>query len=368
MALDPARVVSQLRELQELTGDENGAQRVAWTETWNTARAWLAALLADLPLERERDEAGNDWWTLRGDSDRAVLIGGHIDSVPNGGWLDGCLNVLAGAEVMRRIAEAGTPPVTVRLVNWADEEGARFGRSLFGSSAAAGSMSDQDELRRLTTTTASRFPTRSPPAASTSTACSTPTPARERRRLPRAPHRAGARPRGDGDPPRRRPRNVRRRALAGHLDGPGGPCRLDADGSPPRRARRRREARARDPRHRRAGRQRCRLHLGGVVCRPGDRDLGRGDGGAAPRPAASRRGEPRRAAATGAGGERAVRRRGEHRGQLGADLEHRADPLRPGADRPLRRGVPRGRRASPTACRRARCTTPPRSRAPAFPR
>ena len=150
MALDPARVVSQLRELQRLTGDEHGAQRVAWTDTWNTARAWLAELLDGLPLERERDEAGNDWWTLRGRSDRAVLIGGHIDSVPNGGWLDGCLNVVAGAEVLRRIAEEGAPAVTVRLVNWADEEGARFGRSLFGSSAAAGSMTDQDALRRLT--------------------------------------------------------------------------------------------------------------------------------------------------------------------------------------------------------------------------
>ena len=150
MALDPARVVSQLRELQELTGDESGAQRVAWTETWNRARAWLAGLLEGLPLEVERDEAGNDWWTLRGSSQRAVLIGGHIDSVPNGGWLDGCLNVVGAAEVLRRIAEDGTPPVTVRLVNWADEEGARFGRSLFGSSAAAGSMADQHELAKLT--------------------------------------------------------------------------------------------------------------------------------------------------------------------------------------------------------------------------
>ncbi len=149
MALDPARVVSQLRELQQLTGNENGAQRVAWTETWNTARTWLASVLADLPLVAERDAAGNDWWTLRGESDRAVVIGGHIDSVPNGGWLDGSLNLVAAAEVMRRVAEAGTPRVTVRLVNWADEEGARFGRSLFGSSAAAGSMIDQQELRQL---------------------------------------------------------------------------------------------------------------------------------------------------------------------------------------------------------------------------
>ena len=149
MALDPARVVSRLEELRSLTGDDDGEQRVAWTETWAKGRAWLADSLADLPLETERDAAGNDWYTLRGDSDRAVLIGGHMDSVPNGGWLDGCLNVLAGAEVLRRIADEGTPPVTVRLVDWADEEGARFGRSLFGSSAAGGSLADQDELRAL---------------------------------------------------------------------------------------------------------------------------------------------------------------------------------------------------------------------------
>jgi hydantoinase/carbamoylase family amidase len=147
--LDPSRVVTRLDELRSLTGTDEGAQRVAWSETWATARAWLAEGLSDLPLEVERDAAGNDWYTLGGDSDRAVLLGGHMDSVPNGGWLDGCLNVLAAAEVLRRIAEDGRPPVTVRLVDWADEEGARFGRSLFGSSAASGSMADQKELRAL---------------------------------------------------------------------------------------------------------------------------------------------------------------------------------------------------------------------------
>ncbi len=144
MPLDPSRTVAELRELQRLTGDEHGAQRVAWTEIWERAREWLRGLA---PGQEEIDEAGNQWFTLPGESDRALLIGGHIDSVPNGGWLDGCLNVLAGVEVMRRLAEQGTPPLTVRLVNWADEEGARFGRSLFGSSAAAGSMADQAELR-----------------------------------------------------------------------------------------------------------------------------------------------------------------------------------------------------------------------------
>jgi allantoate deiminase len=149
MAVDPARTVAELRELQELTGDENGAQRVAWTDTWEQAREWLRGKLEGTGAEETIDPAGNQWFTLRGDSDRTLLIGGHIDSVPNGGWLDGALNVMAGVEVLRRLAENGTPPVTVRLVNWADEEGARFGRSLFGSSAAAGSMADQDELRQL---------------------------------------------------------------------------------------------------------------------------------------------------------------------------------------------------------------------------
>jgi N-carbamoyl-L-amino-acid hydrolase len=147
MALSPERTVAELRELQELTGDENGAQRVAWTETWERARRWLREKVVPTGAEEEVDEAGNQWFTLRGASERALLLGGHIDSVPNGGWLDGSLNVLAGVEVLRRIAEEGTPPLTVRLVSWADEEGARFGRSLFGSSAASGSMSDQDELR-----------------------------------------------------------------------------------------------------------------------------------------------------------------------------------------------------------------------------
>jgi N-carbamoyl-L-amino-acid hydrolase len=147
VALDPKRTVAELRELQDLTGDDNGAQRVAWTETWERAREWLRGKLAETGAEETVDAAGNQWFTLRGTSQRAVLIGGHIDSVPNGGWLDGCLNVMAGVEVLRRIAGDGSPPVTVRLVNWADEEGARFGRSLFGSSAAAGSMADQEELR-----------------------------------------------------------------------------------------------------------------------------------------------------------------------------------------------------------------------------
>jgi N-carbamoyl-L-amino-acid hydrolase len=146
--LDPKRTVDELKALRALTGNADGAQRLCWTETWASARAWMREKLAQLPVEVAVDEAGNQWATLRGRSARTMLIGGHIDSVPNGGWLDGCLNVVAGLEVLRRIASEGTPPITVRLVDWADEEGARFGRSLFGSSAASGTL-NPDDVRGL---------------------------------------------------------------------------------------------------------------------------------------------------------------------------------------------------------------------------
>ena len=148
--LDPKRTVAELKELRALTGDDNGAQRVAFTGTWLKARAWLREKLQLLPVEIAPDEAGNLWATLRGKSGRTLIIGRHMDSVPNGGWLDGCLNVLAGVEILRRIHAQydGRPPVTIRLVDWADEEGARFGKSLFGSSACSGSL-NMDEARGL---------------------------------------------------------------------------------------------------------------------------------------------------------------------------------------------------------------------------
>lgn len=148
--LNPKRTVAELKELRELTGDENGAQRIAFTPTWAKARAWLRRKLDETSAEIHIDEAGNLWATLRGESEKALLIGGHIDSVPNGGWLDGSLDTLAGVEILRRIDAQyhGKPPVTVRLVDWADEEGARFGKSLFGSSACSGHL-ELDEARAL---------------------------------------------------------------------------------------------------------------------------------------------------------------------------------------------------------------------------
>ena len=146
--LNPGRTVAELKELHQLTGDENGAQRVAFTPMWVKTRTWLKEKLVGLPVKTHTDAAGNYWATLRGQSEKCLLMGGHMDSVPNGGWLDGCLNVMAGVEILRRINAQynGKPPVTIRLVDWADEEGARFGKSLFGSSACSGNLDMREAL------------------------------------------------------------------------------------------------------------------------------------------------------------------------------------------------------------------------------
>jgi hydantoinase/carbamoylase family amidase len=150
MSLDPKRTIAELKELRQHTEDSNGAQRVAWTDTWLKAREWFASKLKDLPVEQHYDAAGNNWITLRGTSEKALLIGGHLDSVPNGGWLDGCLDLMAGLEILRRFntQHQGRPPLTIRVVDWADEEGARFGRSLLGSSAFAGTHSIEADRGR----------------------------------------------------------------------------------------------------------------------------------------------------------------------------------------------------------------------------
>ena len=157
LAPDPGRVLSDLRELRELTEDENGAQRLCWTDTWAQARRWFDSKLEGLGVEREVDPAGNKWVTLRGDDPRSFVLGGHIDSVPNGGWLDGSLGLLAGLEVLRALAARGRPPVTVKVVDWADEEGARFGWGMLGSSAASGSL-DLEAIGKLEDRDGNRLP------------------------------------------------------------------------------------------------------------------------------------------------------------------------------------------------------------------
>ncbi len=148
--IDPARVIADLRELERRTSDERGAQRLCWSQTWRRAREFLGELLDEIGVEAETDEAGNLWARLEGADPAApaLALGSHLDSVPDGGWLDGALGVIGALGVLRAHAAAGAPPRALVLVDWADEEGARFGRSLFGSSAFAGTL-DPAALRSL---------------------------------------------------------------------------------------------------------------------------------------------------------------------------------------------------------------------------
>ena len=145
----PQRTIADLEELRRITQDENGVQRLCWGARWRDARSLLTGLLDEIPGVRHwRDEAGNHHAELPGSSPRTLMIGSHLDSVPDGGNLDGAYGVMAGLEVLRTLATRGTPPLTVRLTDWADEEGARFGRSLYGSAAFTGAL-DVDALGRL---------------------------------------------------------------------------------------------------------------------------------------------------------------------------------------------------------------------------
>jgi hydantoinase/carbamoylase family amidase len=146
--MDADRVLADLRELADLTGGPDGARRVCWTDEWAKAREFLRSRLDELPVEVSIDQAGNLWAELPGERDGFVIVGSHVDSVPAGGWLDGALGIFTAVEALRRHAGDGPPAVGLRLVDWADEEGARFGRSLFGSSACSGTL-EIDEVRDL---------------------------------------------------------------------------------------------------------------------------------------------------------------------------------------------------------------------------
>lgn len=143
--IDPGRAVGDLRELAGLTSDGQGAQRVCWTLPWDRARSFLSARLEQMPVDVEVDPAGNCWATLRGRRPESLVLGGHLDSVPGGGWLDGALGVLGGLEVLRALCAGAKPELTVKLVDWADEEGVSFGEDSLGARAATGNL----DLRRL---------------------------------------------------------------------------------------------------------------------------------------------------------------------------------------------------------------------------
>ncbi|MEB6237263.1 hydantoinase/carbamoylase family amidase [Staphylococcus gallinarum] len=144
------RIIADLQELATLTSDENGAQRVAWTPIWEEARNWFLEKIKPHTTDIFKDSAGNMWFKLQGKSDKSIIIGSHLDSVPNGGWLDGALGVISGLEVLRHFNEAQiVPQHSIYIVDWADEEGARYGYSCLGSSAASGSVNISEFTNRV---------------------------------------------------------------------------------------------------------------------------------------------------------------------------------------------------------------------------
>jgi N-carbamoyl-L-amino-acid hydrolase len=128
-----------------------GYRRFAWTRTDHDLREWFAAECAARGLDLVEDRAGNQWgWWGDPDSTPGVVIGSHLDSVPDGGAFDGPLGVVSALATVDALRDAGVAPdVPLGVVNFVDEEGARFGIACAGSRIITGAL-DADRARSLT--------------------------------------------------------------------------------------------------------------------------------------------------------------------------------------------------------------------------
>jgi N-carbamoyl-L-amino-acid hydrolase len=144
LSVSPARLharIAALARFGALPG--GGVTRLCWSAAHEEARGWLLGELKAAGLTPWVDAAGNVFGGLGltglDGGTRAVLTGSHIDTVPEGGILDGALGVLAGLECLQTIRESGAAPRRpLAVVAWSDEEG-RYG-SLFGSRAFCGRL------------------------------------------------------------------------------------------------------------------------------------------------------------------------------------------------------------------------------------
>ncbi|WP_082622721.1 allantoate amidohydrolase [Terrabacter sp. Root85] len=128
-----------------------GYRRYAWTRTDHDLREWFAAECAARGLDLVEDRAGNQWgWWGDPDTTPGVVIGSHLDSVPDGGAFDGPLGVVSALATVDALRDAGfEPDVPLGVVNFVDEEGARFGIACAGSRIITGAL-DADRARSLT--------------------------------------------------------------------------------------------------------------------------------------------------------------------------------------------------------------------------
>ena len=127
-----------------------GYRRYAWTPEDATLREWFAGAAAARGLEVVEDRAGNQWaWQGDPDTEPGVVVGSHLDSVPDGGAYDGPLGVVSAFAALDALRDKGfTPTRPLAVVNFGDEEGARFGVACAGSRMLTGALS-ADRARAL---------------------------------------------------------------------------------------------------------------------------------------------------------------------------------------------------------------------------
>ena len=126
-----------------------GVSRFAWTPELARANDWLGERLSELGLEVGLDPAGNVLGRWQAGEGKAVLLGSHLDTVPNGGRYDGALGVLAALDVVRRLKAQGVEPSRpLWVASFNDEEGARFQTGMLGSRAFCGDCDLEDWRRR----------------------------------------------------------------------------------------------------------------------------------------------------------------------------------------------------------------------------
>jgi N-carbamoyl-L-amino-acid hydrolase len=145
-----SRVAELLDTLAPIGRNASGGyDRLAWTEADAAMRRWFLDESADLGLETEVDRNGNLWahWRLRAGA--GLVLGSHLDSVPNGGALDGPLGIASAFDAIRTLQESGRQPgSSVSVVAFVDEEGGRFGIACLGSRLLTGAL-DPDRARGL---------------------------------------------------------------------------------------------------------------------------------------------------------------------------------------------------------------------------
>lgn len=140
--INAERLLADLSALSRIGAlPDGGISRLAWSDADLAGRRWFTERIREAGLEPRVDPALNVFGHLPGARGPFLLTGSHLDSVPNGGRLDGAYGAVASLEVMRTLAESHDDIADrVEVVGFADEEGVRFAVGLIGSMALTGDL------------------------------------------------------------------------------------------------------------------------------------------------------------------------------------------------------------------------------------